>query len=274
MISALWGNKTCLVCENLPTEPLLWFKWVNLKSKWFRSSRLGPAPLPRELVGGGAMRRGFLLPTAKKDGQQSANRRHGTQDPAQPSAGDTVEAPAGQVPPPAAVAAGPVQVNLMSFLRGPAMAESGPPRWGPPELDSSVNLMSFLEWANQQEPQEVLAALQTVFIIDHEATIPAWLPGPPQHIQPRARVGDHYIELDSVVCQDARTDPGYERLGLPQHCARCSEGRGGYMFRWIYPCWTPSLAFASPGETAWEVRQRCGQNFFPLGARRHPIDAT
>ncbi len=119
------------------------------------------------------------------------------------------------------------------------------PRWE--NCWSSYNLTSFLAWfhshASPAEQQEALG----LYIMVHRSG-----PSPMLRelgIVPREVPCTVQLHDGTQVALPRRECPGFD-------CARCSAGRGGYMFRWIDSRWTPSAALAlhlNPQEVAVEM---------------------
>ena len=88
------------------------------------------------------------------------------------------------------------------------------PRWGGSNVDSQAMISAYLYWTSLADPAEADALIPHLYTVDHQHL----LPGPLLH--PRVRGQD----IPSRPC----TEP---------NCGRCTEGEGGYMFRWIHRGW-------------------------------------
>ena len=87
------------------------------------------------------------------------------------------------------------------------------PRWGSSNVDSQAMLSAYLHWAST-DAAEADAVIPHLFTVDHRHLVPA------DQLPPRVR-GQ---AIPSRPC----TEDG---------CRRCTNGWGGYQFRWIDPRW-------------------------------------
>ena len=89
------------------------------------------------------------------------------------------------------------------------------PRWGDSSVDSQAMLSAYLHWTAHADPAQVDEVLPHLFIVDHRCSLLT------EKLNPRV----HGRAIPSRPCTEDR-------------CRRCTNGFGGYKFRWIDSRWT------------------------------------
>ena len=116
------------------------------------------------------------------------------------------------------------------------------------------NLCMFERWAAEADLEEIVEALQQIYIVDHRS--PAWVEAipSPDVIIDREDLGHRFV-VHKMNCND------------PQ-CQRCQTRRGGYQFRWVGP-WTCPCIVGDETTTPMDLQrahQNC-RNCHPNGPR-------
>ena len=95
---------------------------------------------------------------------------------------------------------------------------------------SQWNFSSFLVWFSEYATDLEQQEASKLYIKVHRSRTPPWMEErgiAPQHVAPQLRLRDNTVlSIRELPCQDVG-------------CARCTELRGGYQFRWCDPRWTP-----------------------------------
>ena len=115
---------------------------------------------------------------------------------------------------------------------------------------SDLNFSAFLDWLyrGSAPAAEKANVAQTVYTIEHRG---------PQASPITLHVNGEEIRMAALPC----STPG---------CARCSEGRGGYQFKWISSHWTRRHYLANGTSTPNELRMAAMQFLRDEGLRPMP----